>query len=149
MNECALFLSGSSELARCISLRELYADGAHTKVNLGTTEQPQYVNLTVEKRSLPCVSDPDEFLSTYVLVLTDMVHLENLLPMPLEYRVVNRLEQCVEEGWVKEGDVIALSKCQFSKEEVYRVSVRVKDSDLPFPMFADAMDVSMIKGFEV
>ena len=54
------------------------------------------------------MSDPDEFLSTYVLVLTDMVHLENLLPMPLEYRVVNRLEQCVEEGWVKEGDVILM-----------------------------------------
>lgn len=147
VDECALFLSGSVELARCLPLQGLYTDGLHKTVNLGTKEQPQYVNLTVEKRSLPSVYNPDDLLSTYALVLTDMVHLENLLPVPIEYRVVNRLEECAEEGYVKEGGVIALSKCQFSKEEIFRVSVRVKDSDLPFPSFSDAMDVKMMKHF--
>lgn len=135
----ALFLSTSDDLVRCRSLESLCVEGVHMVLNVSSPTQPKYVNVTVEKTDVPSAFDPACSLSTYTVVLTDVIHLENLLPVVLEYRVLNRHNESLEEGTIKEGGIVALNCRPFVKEDPHRLSMRVKDSDYPFPPFADAV----------
>ena len=141
----ALFL-GKEELVRCLALADLQRSDKAYMVNLGTVNDPYYVYLSCEVSQVVNKEDARDQRSAFCIVVSDVAQFENLLPVSIDYRVVNKYENTAMEGTIAEGGVVSLSKCKFSKDESYRVLVRLTEGPYPFCSYAAAVNLQMASG---
>ena len=141
----ALFL-GKEELVRCLALTDLQRSDKAYMVNLGTVNDPYYVYLSCEVSQVVNKEDARDQRSAFCIVVSDVAQFENLLPVSIDYRVVNKYENTAMEGTIAEGGVVSLSKCKFSKDESYRVLVRLTEGPYPFCSYAAAVNLQMASG---
>lgn len=141
----ALFL-GKDELVQCIPLSELQQTAKALLVNLASAQDPYYVYLTCEKRAVAEKGDAHTLHDSFCVVVTDVAQFENLLPVSVDFCVKNKYDVTAMEGTVREGGVVSLAKCKFSKDESYRVLVRLTDGPFPYCDYAGAIDLAATAG---
>lgn len=135
-----LFL-GISEATCCLSVEDVCEKGYYGLVNIGEEQSPVYVNITCEKRMIHNIDNPTETKPVYKIVVSNVVLFENLLPCSIDYQVINKTEMKIVDGSLKEGGSVSFSQCRFTKEDNYRISIRLTGDNYAFSAYTASIDV--------
>ena len=97
-------------------------------LNVGSLEKPHYVLLRVNHSQLSSDSHANPAFS---IITVPVMVLKNLLPMPIEFRVLNRRNtgnSIVQSGTVESGKSIEITAVDGCASEFYSILVRPMNS---------------------
>ena len=146
VENAALHLSvtdyGSSEV---LSLRKLSKGHIPSSLNIGSALNPCFVRLVLHRSSLYDTLTR-RFVETYRICLVPMLRFVNMLPVPLECRVVYG-DTIVREDSLCEGKSFVLHESNVNpslkkQEQILRIRVRPKDS-VTFSLFDESVIPSL------
>ena len=135
-----LFL-GLHEVTCCLSIEDICSQEYYGLVNIGDNENPFFVNITCEKEYVNRSDDNTQKEETYHIIISNVAVLENLLPVGIDYRVLNKFDKVIDEGSIKEGDNISFNSCRFTKEENYHISIRLSNDTYAYSPYNESIDV--------
>lgn len=139
-----LFINRSSRTPRFLDMDRISKQKASGIMNLGG-DNVDYVNVKEEVKYLPVLQDPYAKLPLYHIILTNILTLENLLPEPLEFCIVDPSGDTIDGAVLISGASYTITNCMFKKSHEYRISIRLSNSNFLFSTYEHSIRVCAVQ----
>ena len=120
---------------------ELVENTTQPCINVGSAAQPKYFHVSVQSKDIYDIYNK-QFVTLYHIVLSPVMSLANLLPVPLEYKIYLN-EQEKYSGLLSEGQSIKYNGVPLNAESEEEAAVRIAVRPEGFPKFS-ALEDSMV-----
>lgn len=135
----------STTKAKTVSTELILTKKANGTINFGTTDDPIYLSACEEIREIPIMGMPGITLTTFRLVFSDILEVENCIPEPLEMGFVNPSGRMLAIRMIRPGGREIIRQFMFLKREGTRISLRLAERNFEFSQYKDSIAVSSIE----
>lgn len=127
-----------------ISTELIQTNKANGTMNFGTPDDPIYISACEEIREIPIMGIPGVTLTTFRLVFSDILEVENCIPEPLEMGFMNPEGRLLAIRMLRPGGREIIRQFMFLKREGIRISLRLAERNFEFSQYKDSIAVGMV-----
>ena len=127
-----------------ISTELIQTNKANGTMNFGTPDDPIYISACEEIREIPIMGIPGVTLTTFRLVFSDILEVENCIPEPLEMGFMNPEGHLLAIRMLRPGGREIIRQFMFLKREGTRISLRLAERNFEFSQYKDSIAVGMV-----
>ena len=127
-----------------ISTELIQTNKANGTMNFGTPDDPIYISACEEIREIPIMGIPGVTLTTFRLVFSDILEVENCIPEPLEMGFMNPEGRLLAIRMLRPGGREIIRQFMFLKREGTRISLRLAERNFEFSQYKDSIVVGIV-----
>ena len=127
-----------------ISTELIQTNKANGTMNFGTPDDPIYISACEEIREIPIMGIPGVTLTTFRLVFSDILEVENCIPEPLEMGFMNPEGRLLAIRMLRPGGREIIRQFMFLKREGIRISLRLAERNFEFSQYKDSIVVGIV-----
>lgn len=126
---------------KTISTELIRSKKANGTMNFGTANDPTYISVYEEIREIPIMGMPGITLTTFRLIFSDILEVENCIPEPLEMGFMNPFGRLQAIRMLRPGGREIIRQFMFLKREGTRISLRLAERNFEFSQYKDSIAV--------
>lgn len=127
-----------------ISTELIRTNKANGTMNFGTPDDPIYISACEEIREIPIMGMQGITLTTFRLVFSDILEVENCIPEPLEMGFMNPAGRLLAIRMLRPGGREIIRQFMFLKREGTRISLRLAERNFEFSQYKDSIAVGLV-----